>query len=153
MDIIVWRDDAGRVVALTPAAGATVEETVASDLVPRDRPHFVVDNLSLPRGVPLSCLQVDEKGAITVDEAALAATLVPREALSGDFKRALYELGWYDDVAAAAAAAGGLAKVLWEGASRFERHHPLVVQIATAIGKTSADLDALFVKTTTYGSH
>lgn len=153
MDIIVWTDDAAHVVALTPATGVSVDDTIASDLVPKDRPHFVIDNLSLPQGVPLSCLLIDEEGAITVDEAALAASLVPREALSGDFKRALYELGWYDDVVSAVTTAGGLAKVLWDGASKFERHHPLVTQIATAIGKTSADLDDLFLKTMTYGSH
>ena len=49
--------------------------------------------------------------------------------------------------------AGGRAKVLWDGAPKFERHHPLVNQIATAIGKTQADLDDLFIKSATYGPH
>jgi hypothetical protein len=75
---------------------------------------------------------------------------VPLTAPSGDFKHALFDLGWYDAVNAAAIAAGGLALILWNGASIFERNHPLVLEIATAIGKTSDDLDVLFRKTTSY---
>jgi hypothetical protein len=79
-----------------------------------------------------------------------AAVPTPGAASAGDFMRALYELGWYDDVSAAVTAAGGLPKILWNRASVFERNHPMVIAIATAIGKTSDDLDELFRKATTY---
>lgn len=75
---------------------------------------------------------------------------VPTECGAGDFMRALYELGWYNDVHTAAEATGGLARLLWRRANKFERHHPLVTQIATVVGKTQADLDTLFLKTLQY---
>jgi hypothetical protein len=75
---------------------------------------------------------------------------VPASASSGDFKHALYDLGWYDAVNAAATAVGGLSLILWESASVFLRADPMVVQIAAAIGKTPDDLDALFRKTLDY---
>lgn len=76
--------------------------------------------------------------------------LVPQVVKSGNFKRALWELGWYADVEVAARAANGLAQVLWLGASEFERDHPLVASIARAIGKDDADLDRLFRLAATY---
>jgi hypothetical protein len=95
--------------------------------------------------------------AIDSDAVELAAFLdralnpVPATASAGDFMRALYELGWYDDVVAAVEAGGELGKILWARASLFERNHPLVTQIATAINKTADDLDALFRKAASYG--
>ena len=90
----------------------------------------------------------------TAEEVAEASAYlddpVPAFVLSGDFKRALYELGWYDDVDAACAAAGGLAEILWKGASRYERDHPLVTQIAASISKTNADIDDLFRRAATF---
>ncbi len=86
-------------------------------------------------------------------QAWIAANLkdpVPQAASAGDFMRALYDLGWYDSAKAAVAAVGGLAQILWDHAATFERQHPMVIQIATAIGKTSADLDSLFRKSATY---
>jgi hypothetical protein len=78
------------------------------------------------------------------------ANPIPQTASAGDFMRALYELGWYDDAKAAVEAAGGLAQILWDRAATFERGHALVAQIATAINKTSDDLDALFRKAASY---
>jgi hypothetical protein len=78
------------------------------------------------------------------------SALIPQEALSGDFIHALHDLGWINDVKAAVAAAGGLAEDLFLHASKYERHHPLMLQIAQAIGKDSDDLDELFLKTLDY---
>lgn len=75
---------------------------------------------------------------------------VPQTASAGDFVSALIDLGWYDAVDAAAKAAGGKALILWNRAATFERNHAIVRAIAQAIGKTEADLDALFIKTATY---
>ena len=47
--------------------------------------------------------------------------------------------------------ASPLAQDLWAHASSFERYHPLVIQIATAINKNSDDLDGLFRLAATYG--
>jgi len=90
-------------------------------------------------------------------DAVIARLDVPEFARSGDFFHALIDLGWYDQIDAAINSMvaanhpdAKLAKVLWDKASRFERSHPLLIQIATAIGKTSDDLDALFRKTLEY---
>lgn len=90
-------------------------------------------------------------------DAAIARLDVPEFVRSGDFFHALIDLGWYDQIDAAINSMvaanhpdAKLAKVLWDKASRFERSHPLLIQIATAIGKTSDDLDALFRKTLEY---
>ena len=76
---------------------------------------------------------------------------VPSRVAAGDFIRALYELGWIADVKAAVSQASPLAQDLWAHASSFERYHPLVIQIATAINKNSDDLDELFRLAATYG--
>lgn len=75
---------------------------------------------------------------------------VPPVAASGDFVAALCDLGWYAQVEAAAVAAGGKALALWRHAATFERHNPILIAMAQAIGKTDADLDALFRKTREY---
>jgi hypothetical protein len=93
-------------------------------------------------------LEDDAPELIALREAE--ANPVPRTAAAGDFMRALYELGWYDDAKAAVEAAGGLAQILWDRAATFERNHPLVAQTATAIGKTPDDLDDLFRKAASY---
>jgi hypothetical protein len=90
------------------------------------------------------------------DDASIVAFLEaqanpePRDASSGDFKHALYDLGWYDEVDAAAKAAGGLTLILWNSASRFVKADPMVAAIATAIGKTADDVDTLFRKANSY---
>lgn len=79
------------------------------------------------------------------EPAPVPPIVIPDRVPAGDFVTALYQLGWLGDVKAAIAAAGGLAEELWLHASTFERGHPLVAQIGAAIGKTSADLDELFL--------
>lgn len=79
---------------------------------------------------------------------------VPQTASSGDFMRALFELGWKAQVEGAVAALEGeqgeLARTLWTRAAIFERNNALVVLIATMIGKTSEDLDDLFILANSY---
>lgn len=75
---------------------------------------------------------------------------VPATASSGDFVSALIDFGWYNQVDAVATASGGRALALWRHASIFERYNPLLIGMAAAIGKTEADLDALFRKTREY---
>jgi|SRR4051812_4084463 hypothetical protein len=110
-------------------------------------------------GVIVACygIQQHEGHEELADDAAdLVAFLerinnpVPQAASSGDFMRALYELGWYDNAKAAVEMAGGLAKILWDRAATFERQHPMVAQISQAIGKNSDDLDELFRRAATY---
>ena len=76
---------------------------------------------------------------------AAAAALdnpVPDEVSSGQLLVALDELGWLSAVDAAVSQTDAWSQRLWARASRFPRNDPLVVGIGTAIGKTSAELDA-----------
>ena len=75
---------------------------------------------------------------------------VPATASSGNFIRALHELEWIGAVKVAVAQVDGLAEDLWLHAAEFERRHPMVLQIAQAIGKTSDDLDELFRLSASY---
>ncbi len=68
MDVLIWRDDQGRVVALTPPAGMTADEAKADgDLVPQDRLSFVVDNGDLP-AAPVHLWRLSDDGKVTASD-------------------------------------------------------------------------------------
>lgn len=128
-----------------------------------DRRLFVLDEPQRPEIIELTAVQAQQvtaliesgQGARYIDGQITAAPLpVPAIASAGDFMRALIELGWFDAVEAAIAAVPGdegkLLRALWTRAAVFERHNPRVLQIAAAIGKTSADLDDLFLLANSY---
>ena len=75
---------------------------------------------------------------------------VPDEASSGNFVRALHELGWIGQVKAAVAQSDPLTQDLWFHAAKFGRYEPRIIQIAAALGKTDSDLDQLFRLAHTY---
>lgn len=74
------------------------------------------------------------------------ATPVPASVTRRQFKLALLGIDLLDDVEAMIAASGDRAlQINWEEALEFERGNPFVAQMAAALGKTEADVDALFV--------
>lgn len=76
---------------------------------------------------------------------------VPQTVTAGSFMQALIDLGFYNAVAAVVQASGNqTAQVLWARAVTFARQDALLIQMATAAGMTSADMDAVFVKAATY---
>lgn len=109
-------------------------------------PGYALD----PVGDELPAEAMADDAPEMVAEMAARANTVPATASSGDLVSALIDLGWYDAVDAAATAAGGRALALWRHASVFERYNPILIGIGRAIGKTDADLDALFIKTRDY---
>ena len=91
-----------------------------------------------------------------IDE-ALYRLSIPASVSAGDFMRALIELGWYDSVVSTIenlrstnTDQGKLAGVLWDRATKFLRNDPLLIQVGTLAGRSSADLDAIFVKAASY---
>lgn len=76
-----------------------------------------------------------------IDPNALVAfpSLSPRQ-----FRQALTALGLRAAVEAAIAAADQDTKDWYEYATTFERNHSVLIAMATALGKTGADIDALF---------
>jgi hypothetical protein len=63
-----------------------------------------------------------------------------------EFMLALDAAGLLDDAEAFVAAADTprQAKIMWSNASRFERSHPTLVAMATAMDLTDAQMDAVF---------
>lgn len=71
---------------------------------------------------------------------------VPEIVTRAQFKLALLDLGLLDDVDALVAASNDRAlQINWAERLEFERNHPLVIATAAALGKTDAEIDALFV--------
>lgn len=96
---------------------------------------------------------IDYSKMITAEDKAAAIlaekmnmTVTPRQA-----KLALLSVGLLDDVEAAIAsipdpALKRTAQIEWEYAQEIKRGWPLLVQVADAMGMTSADLDELFTQ-------
>ena len=59
-------------------------------------------------------------------------------------RRALNEMGLRAAVESAVAGADQTTKDAWEFATSFRRDNAMIAAVAAALGKTSADLDALF---------
>ncbi len=75
-----------------------------------------------------------------------AEAVVPQIVTRAQFKLALLDLGLLDDVDALVAASNDRAlQINWAERLEFERNHPLVIATAAALGKTDAEIDALFV--------
>jgi hypothetical protein len=114
-----------------------------------------IHTLTTEEEVALSQLMSAPNGGITFVDGAFTALPVPPppvpgNATAGNFIKALAELGWLDAVDQAVAQADALSQRLWARASSFDRHDPMLIAVATAIGKTSDDLDALFRKANSY---
>jgi hypothetical protein len=75
---------------------------------------------------------------------------VPQTANSGDFIRALDELGWLNEVDQAVAQADVLTQRLWARSSVFNRQSPFISTIAAAMNKSDEDMDNLFIKANSY---
>lgn len=72
--------------------------------------------------------------------------VVPASVTRAQLKLALLEAGWLDDVEAFIAAANDpVLTINWNERQEFERNHPLVIAVISAMGKTEAEGDAVFV--------
>lgn len=87
------------------------------------------------------------------DPAPPPGVFVPKIVTAGAFIRAAHELDWLDGIEAAVATAGqqnSLIPLLWARSSQFERPHPFVGLIAQLMGKTSGEVDDLFILAGSY---
>jgi hypothetical protein len=69
---------------------------------------------------------------------------VPTRVSALQLTLALDELGLLDGVESAVAASPRSVQLYWAKTDPFERSHPMIDQLAAAIGKTSADADNVF---------
>ena len=72
--------------------------------------------------------------------------IVPPTITNAQARQWLANAGILDQVSAAITALGGNSLIKWEYANIIERNDPLVMQLAAQLGKTSADMDALFIE-------
>lgn len=83
------------------------------------------------------------------DQHDAALVVVPREVTMRQARQALILAGLDEAVEAALAAMPGtpgkLARAEWEHSQTVQRNRPLVLQMGTALGLTSAQLDQLFI--------
>lgn len=73
-------------------------------------------------------------------EAKVPATVTPRQ-----IRQAMSRIGLRETVEAAVAASDQDIKDWWEFSTTFERNRPQVLMMAAALGKTSEDLDNLWL--------
>lgn len=92
MKIILWNDDQGRVVALTPPGGMTAEDAQAdASLVPQDRASFIVENADMP-DAPLSRWRLSADGVVTAEQVPPPAEPTPEEKLAASTGLTVAEL-------------------------------------------------------------
>lgn len=84
-------------------------------------------------------------GDMIINGVAVPYTPVPASVTRGQFKLALLQMDLLDDVEAAIALADRATQINYAERLDFERNHPLVITMATALGKTEAEVDALFI--------
>lgn len=110
---------------------------------PNNSLHFIEPEFA--HLLPAGCVPITDMEAETIRAAALAALptvfapLTPRQ-----IRQALTIAGLRTSVEAAIAAGDQNTKDWWEFSLTIERNHPMVEGMATALGQTSAQVDALF---------
>ncbi len=71
--------------------------------------------------------------------------MVPQSVTPWQIRKALNQTGLRSAVEAAVAAGDQDTQDAWAFATEFRRDHPLVTALGAALGKTEAELDAIFV--------
>jgi hypothetical protein len=88
-------------------------------------------------------------GEVAAWQAAQAA-VVPSQVTSSQLIRAVNANGMLATIQAAVTTMGGLQLALWNHAPFWHRNDPLFVALATALGKTSTDMDNIFISAATF---
>lgn len=136
MQIVIVRDNIVENIG-TPPMGTPPEGTTAHEFN-----GFVSIGWEWNDGTP-----------VDPDPAPPPGVFVPKIVTAGAFIRAAHELDWLDGIEAAVATAGqqnSLIPLLWARSSQFERPHPFVGLIAQLMGKTSGEVDDLFILAGSY---
>lgn len=95
--------------------------------------------------LPAGCVAITDDEADAIRDTKLTALPKIKSAVSAwQIRKALNQTGLRDAVENAVVGADRETRDAWEYATEFERDHPLVVSLGTALGKTPEELDALF---------
>ena len=104
--------------------------------------HFL-DSTEFEHFLPAGCIKITQAEADAIHAATEAAKPVVIPTLSMRQARlALLSLGLLDEVEAAITTIEN--RIWWEYSPTVERSNPLVISVLTALGKTSAEIDAMF---------
>ena len=108
----------------------------------------VLDSTEFEHLLPAGCVKITQAEAEAIVAAVEAAkpviipTLTMRQA-----RLALLNMGLLTTVEAAITTTEN--KIWWEYSPTVERSNPLVIAVLTALGKTSAEIDAMFISAAT----
>lgn len=90
------------------------------------------------------------KDQITNANNTLIINGIPQKVTAAQGKLALYAAGLYEQAANAATSASGTVLIYWNSWPTWERNHPLIALIGTAIGLDEIGIDNLFIDANTY---
>lgn len=95
--------------------------------------------------VELFATQVEKDEATAADTEAKRIAAIPAAISPRQIRQALTAVGLRSSVEAAVASGDQDTKDWWEFATIFERNHPMVVGMATALGVTPLQMDDLWI--------
>lgn len=102
-----------------------------------------LDDSALEYVLPEGSVEITDEEAATIQEANKPAVAIPNIS-PRQIRMALTQMDLRDDVEAAVAAGDQDLKDWYQFSTYFERNHPQVTAMATALGVSSTDLDALW---------
>lgn len=112
-----------------------------------DRARFCIHSYAHPvppQGQVLMSYTLALDGDSIVATGVFSVPPVPQEVSRLQAKQALRAGGKLTDVETAIAGASDEVKIYWADASMFHRDHPTLLAMATALGMSSDEVDALF---------
>lgn len=86
-----------------------------------------------------------EPEQVAANQAAAYSASIPKVVSRAQFILALLQIGLLDEVEAAIAAADRATQINYKERLEFDRSYPLIATMAQVMGKTDAEIDALFV--------
>jgi len=105
--------------------------------------HFL-DSSEFEHFLPTGCIRITQAEADAIAAAVEAAKPVIIPTLSMRQARlALLNMGLLDEVEAAITTTEN--RIWWDYSPSVERSNPLVIAVLTALGKTSTEIDAMFI--------
>jgi hypothetical protein len=143
-------DETGAITPLSPIHAADIDVAEVQAIVGSQLPALVAerDDAIAARDQALA-----DRDAKEAERAEFAARVAELEAQASpqvgvvsrmQARLALLNAGLLDQVEAAVDAGDRALQIYWDNASHFHRDHPLLLQLAAAIGLTAEQVDQLF---------
>ena len=107
-----------------------------------------LDSVEFEYLLPAGCVKItqSEVAVIRAAEEAAKPVIIPTLSMR-QARLVLLNMGLLDEVEAAITTTEN--RIWWDYSTTVERNHPLVISVLTTLGKTSAQIDALFIQAST----